>query len=571
MRRSLLIAMAVALLFGALALGGGFLFDDWPMRALVEQRVPGAHHPLDAYRFVGGPVALRDLTERGPFPWFCAPDLRLGSFRPLSAALLLLDERLFGDRAVGWHAHALLWYLALVAAAALVLARVLRGPTLTVALVLFAASDTHAQALGWLSNRHSTIAVTLALLGLFAHMRAREDGWRPGRVLSPALLALALLAGETAIGVLAYLLAWELLGRTDDPRRRVHALAPAMLLTAVYLVAYKLGGYGAHHTDGYLDPIDAPLAYALVAPVRLLSLIGAFFLGPPADLQLQVHGLDWLWPLLGVAAIAVVSALARRAWPALDDGERRGLRWLLTGAVLAFAPSLGATVGGRLLIVPSLGGAAVCAVLLVSAWRARAGVARKLLFGALVFFFAVRPALILAASLAKFREYSQALVRVARESELPSSPEVAVVVPLAPDFIVGTYTPTVRAVDGGELPRAWWALSLARHDHVLVRTAADRIELTSAGPMLRARFETLYRSRALPLHPGDTVQLKGMTVRVLEVDDGSPTKIAAEFDRSLDDPTLWLVEWRDGLLRRMKVPAIGETVKLEWRKGPFGL
>ena len=165
---------------------------------------------------------------------------------------------------------------------------------------------------------------------------------------------------------------------------------------------------------------------------------------------------------------------------------------------------------------------------------------------------------------------AQALVHVARDSELPTSPDVAVVAPLMPDFIIGTYTPTVRVVDQHILPRAWWTLSLTRRDHLLTRTAEDRIELTSlGGPMLRAPFERLYRSQSVPFQAGDKVELKGMTVRILEVDNGAPTKIEARFDRSVDDPGLWFVEWRDGLLRKLKVPAVGGSVKLEWKVGPF--
>lgn len=570
--RPFVYALAVALAFGALSLGGGFLFDDWPIRATFHGLAPTGRHPLDAYRFASIPEDVQRLIERGPFPWFSSPGLRLGFFRPLGAALLLADERLFGDAAPLWHAHALAWYLALIVAAGLVLRRALRGPAFTLALVLFAANDTHAAALGWLANHHSTISVALGLFGLWAHMRAREDGWRPGRVLAPVLFGLALLAGETTFGVVAYVIAWELLGRADALDRRVRALAPVFSLSLAFLVAYKLGHYGAHDSDSYIDPIGEPLVFALAAPDRLLALIGAFFLGPPADLHLQLPSLAWLWRLIGVIALVGVAAILRRIVAGLDEADRRGQRWLVAGAALSIVPSLGAVVGSRLLIVPSLGGVAICAVILVHAWRARRGFSRKLVFGVLAFLFIARPALIMAASLGKFREYAQTLTRIARDSELPTSPDVAIVVPLAPDFVIGTYTPDVRFITDGQVPRAWWALSLAPHDHVLTRTGADRIELASVGgPMLRAPFENLFRSRKVPFHPGDEVQLKGMTVRVVEEEEGSPTKIEARFDRSLEDPTLWFVEWRDGVLKRMKPPAIGASVKLEWRKGPFGL
>ena len=567
-----LIALLVAALLGIATLPSGFLFDDWSLLAILEKRFPAAHSGVDIYRFIGGAEDVKNLTAHGPFPWFCAPDLKLALFRPLSAALLSLDVRLFGHAPLGWHVHSTIWYLALVGAAGLILRRMLDRAAFAIALVLFASNDSHVMALGWIANRHSEVSVTLALLGLWAHLRAREDGWRPGLFIAPLLCALGLLASETALGVLAYFVAFEIWGRDEPLHIRLRALLPSFLLAASYVLLYKLGGYGTYHSGSYIDPLGEPLAFVRVAPTRVLALVGSLFIGPPADAHQQLLSLAWLWPILGAVALVLIHILLRPALAELSVSSRRGLRWLLLGALLSLVPSLGGLPGSRLLIVPSLGAAALCGVLLLRAWRTRAGAGRRILFGVLVFMLAIRPALTFVASISALHRYALRLPEIARSAELPPRAGMTILAPALPDFITAAYVPTVRLVDGIAVPTSWWFLSIAPRDHLLTRTAADRIELASiGGPMLQTPFELLLRSAALPFRRGDEVRLEGMTVRVLEEQDGAPIRIEARFDRSLDDPKVWCIEWRDGKLRKLTLPGIGESVRIPYQRGAFGL
>jgi hypothetical protein len=569
----LLLALGVAGAYGFSTLWSDFLLDDWSLLAMMQGRMPAIHGTLDLYRFLGSAADVKRLTAHGPFPWFCAPGLKLALFRPLSAVLLLLDNRLFGNHAFGWHLHSALWYLALVGAAALVLSRVVERGTLTLALILFAASDSHLMTLAWISNRHSEISVTLALLGLWAHLRAREASFRPGVLLAPALCTCALLASETALSVLAYFAAFELWGCDGALRTRLRALSPFALLAVAYLLLYKLGGYGTSESGSYVDPLSEPLAFLRTAPERFLSLIGSFFIGPPADMQLQMPSLSFLWPTLGILALVLVLILLRGAMSELTALERRKLRWLFLGAVLSFLPSLGAMPGSRLLLVPSLGGVTVCAVLLRRAWQKRARVGGKWLFLTLVLMLAIRPALSFAGSLALLQRYALMLPRIVHDSELPTQPDAVILAPVMPDFILSIYTPAIHLLENPQgLTQSYWVLSFAPHEHLLTRTAPDRIELTTiGGAMLRTPFERLFRSAAIPFHRGDEVALSGMTITILDEQAGSPTRIEARFARSLDDPSLFCMEWRDGRLLRMALPKVGSSVRIPRRPSPFGM
>jgi hypothetical protein len=131
------------------------------------------------------------------------------------------------------------------------------------------------------------------------------------------------------------------------------------------------------------------------------------------------------------------------------------------------------------------------------------------------------------------------------------------------DFMMG-YLAVMRAATGSPRPlrMRWlasseWAVTLTRIDAHTLEARPERGYLgdTTARMMRDPERE--------PFHVGDKVALKGMTTEVLEVtSDGRPALARFHFDRSLDDPGLWLGRWEHGRAVRMAAPAIGQTVTL---------
>lgn len=58
-----------------------------------------------------------------------------------------------------------------------------------------------------------------------------------------------------------------------------------------------------------------------------------------------------------------------------------------------------------------------------------------------------------------------------------------------------------------------------------------------------------------------------MEFAVLEANDVGPTKIGVTFDRSLDDPALNFLVWRDGGFRHFDMPRVGESVVVPRGRG----
>ncbi len=304
----------LAVLLALPSLASGFFADDYYQMSRLEGWSAFEGSRLDLYNFVPrDPAGLARLRHEGVMPWFTAPDLHLAFLRPLTSALMWLDHTLWGRAPLPYHLHTLLWYAALLAAAALLLRRVLPPGLALLALLLFCLDDAHAMVASWVAARHASVACALGLLGLSAHIRWREQRWRPGAVLAPLAFAAGLAASEMAVGMLAYLFAWELVRRR---RGWWQALAPAAALLLAYAVVYRLTGSGTRGSGGYLDPSGDPTGFLGALPGRVLLLIGGLFGAAPIDVLNVEPGLHLPLLIAGagfglVVAVWLPAALRR--------------------------------------------------------------------------------------------------------------------------------------------------------------------------------------------------------------------------------------------------------------------
>src|SRR5262249_8872304 len=152
------------------------------------------------------------------------------------------------------------------------------------ALATFALAGAHTLAWAWISARHILIGAVPATLAILAHVKAREDAWRPGAILAPLALAVGLAARESALARAGYIFAYELRNFVFEMRkapggggglaRRVAGAAPVAVVVAAYLVLYRVAGGGATASGQYHDPFASPGAFAALVAVRLPVFIG---------------------------------------------------------------------------------------------------------------------------------------------------------------------------------------------------------------------------------------------------------------------------------------------------------
>ncbi|MCA3015930.1 MAG: hypothetical protein INH41_26395 [Myxococcaceae bacterium] len=549
MRRAL--PLVVTVLVGVPSLRAGFVLDDWIQRAVVRGHITFTT-PLELFSFGSGDaVDLAPLIRLGPFPWFTQPDLKLRFLRPLSSALIWLDTTLFGDASLPQHLHSLLWSVALTALAMLLYQR-LMPPLAVAAGCFFALDDAHALPTMWLANRNALVAAAFAFLALWLHLRWRDGGSRWLSVGAVVSAAVGLCAGETAVACLAYVVAFELVGREGPLRLRVWALAPMSALLAGYAVVYKLTASGARGSATYVDPVSEPLEFLVAAPVRFLVNVGAQTFGLP-DLWLTASPAARV-ALVGLGALALpVWWLAWRRWAPGAPEARRTLRWLALGAVLSVLPGLAAFPAARLLTGASLGLAAVVAALLDGALR-DGGLRRAAGLAWGLWCFGGSAALSWLAMSAAFAEVGARTTAAVRALE-PRPGERFVVVS-STEFATAIYAMPVIFEERLPAPASWHVWSMAQASVELWRTANRQVELrTIDGEMLESLFEQNFRNPSSPVPEGLTVALEGQRVTVLERRDGRPVRLRVDLERPAADFSF--VWWNGERLERLELPAVG--------------
>lgn len=568
--------LVIGVALRAPSLWAGFGMDDFAQLAMLDGQYPVPRGPWDLFSFSkGDPAEVQALMSKGSLAWWSHPMLKLCALRPLSSLLMALDVQVFGHHAVGHHVHTLLWWSAMLMAAALLLRRLLGGRWAAVALLLYALDECHTYPIGWLANRNAIVSATFAFVALWAHVRHREDGWARGRWLAPLGLLLALGGGEYGLCIVPFFVLYELVAGPGSRGQRARALLPLLVIFGAYVALHRAMGFGSFASNVYVDPVREPLAWLDLAMVRVPILMGDMFLAIPTGKMTLSPGLIEIQAIAGVGAMLVVGALVPGVARRLGEVERRRLGWLLLASVLSIGPVASSFVSARLLLIPTLGGHAVLAAIILDGWdrvrdRALRGRVMSIVRGALAAVLGVahvglapwwgleETLNIVGVNLGTQRA---ALVMQVDDAKVPQQ---RLVVLAASDPMTLLYPHLVRWVEGHPLPRSWWVLSLAHRPHTITRVSKNALELeVVGGSMLTGAVELLFRRPEFPLRVGERITLDGLAIRIVKVDEaGRPVRVRFGFDVSVDDPSLvFLLATKRGLIRYPMGP-VGATMPI---------
>lgn len=566
--RCLWLSLSLATLLALPGLWTGFFIDDLFHIIILEGGdLPG--QAIHLFRFgPGDSEAIRPYMDVGIYPWWTLPEFKANFWRPISCLLARLDHSLFARKAFFYHIHSLLWYLLLISGLGILFKKKMTAFTGGLALLLFAVDDVHWFPVTWIANRNALLAATLALWGFLAHLKWRESARVWGAPLSLLGYGLGLLAGETALSVLAYVATYELLGRKDAWRGKILGLTPMMTMVFLYLFLYKTLDYGAYGSGLYIDPIREPLPYLREAPFRLLSLLGTLLLSVPSDPWAFI---PLLRPLLigsGIAGILLFLWLTKRLRGDIPEEDWSALCWMVPGAFLSLLPLACTFPSNRLLLVPSLGSNAFIASLLVAIWTRKYFGRLQRAVGLSGIYLAITGLLLPMASwplhsliVHHFMQKSHtSYLEAEMDDERIESQHVILLV--APEPLTCLYPILVRTFEGYPRPIAWRVLSSAPYSHRLSRPEPNVLELEVVdGVLLGSDFERLTRSSRFPFKKGDHVFLEGMMVTILETRKGYPYHIRFSFEQDLDSSLYHLLKWDKGL-HHIEVPAPGDTLFL---------
>ncbi len=426
------------------------------------------------------------------------------------------------------------------------------------ALLFYAVDDTHGQSVGWIANRNSVVALALSLPVLLLHDRWRREGWTRGAWLGPSLLAAALLAGESALAVVAYLAAYALHLDRGSLRGRILSLVPYTAVLLAWRTVYASLGYGVSGSGIYHDPARHPLAYLAGLPRRLPFLLLGEFALPRSDfgeIYEYISTTATRWMIVVAIVILALIALAMTSLWRKDATAR----FFTTGLLLASLPVCAAFPSDRLLLFVGIGGMGLMAQLIASAETLPVRVVATFL--GVIHLVLAPPLLALKSHFLDF-----AAPNDMADLTIPSSPDIAtttVVLANPPNDLFYAYVQATRAVHGAPAPARIRGLAPVTTAVDVTRVDAQTLRMRPANGFLEHEPERMLRSLATPFFAGSVIGLPGMTVTLTEVTpDHRPAEALFHFDKPLEDPGfVWECWTRDGYAP-WSPPAVGETVRL---------
>jgi hypothetical protein len=560
--RGLILGAAIILLGVLLhvpTLRAGLVADDLLQRAMLDGSFAAERAAWDLYAFSASAADRDLLVADGTLPWWSEPGLRLAAFRPLASLLVAFDHHLLGGSARLAHAHSLLWLAAILGLFRLLSARLLPAGPALLALAVFAFDGTHVIPVGWLANRTALVSAAFGLLGLWAHLRSREQGWLAGRWLAPLAFTLAFAGGEYALALIGYVVAYEAFAAAGSAARRLLHSSVVLVPAAAYALAYALLGYGATGF-GYVDPLREPVRFASVAIERIPSLLEAELLHLPAEVIHHVRGV-WLLAPPTLAVLLLLPGAFRR----LEQPSRRLLLALSAGSLLSMLPMAGSIPNTRLLLIPSIGGSLLLGVLLWDGWLALRLRERRRSVWSWLSALVVLPLFLLHVATAPLtvfgasRDWTKAQLAFDRMHLADgATPAVERQVLLnAIDLRSIIYPPYIQRFHGKPRPKLWRALSNTPRPLQVVRTADDTLELSAEGGVLEHPVAEMFR-RPRPLEAGERFRLPDMEIEILA---RGGTHVRYRFDRSLDDPSIALLMLQGETIRRLDRLPVGSRIR----------
>ncbi|MCC6488714.1 MAG: hypothetical protein IT364_14545 [Candidatus Hydrogenedentes bacterium] len=597
---SAVLMASVACLLTMRSLNSGFATDDHFMRAVFSgfTEIPEYARPtLATFVFSdGSEEANRALMDRGVFPWWTVPHARLAFWRPLASLSHYADFRIWGDNAKPMHAENMLLYALICALAVALYSRFLEPPWVAVfAALVFTIDENSGQAVGWISNRNMLMAAGCVMLVLIAHDAWRRQGWKPGAVLGPMVLAFGFLCAEAVVAAGGYLFAYALFMDRSAYRRRAATLAPYAVVFVVWYAYYRHSGYGSSGSSWYTDPGGDPVGFARALATHIPILLTNLAFMWPAPLLNRFDSTQL--PLIVALFCVLLGGVVWILRPMLKH-DAASRFWLL-GLVLALFPVAAVVPQPRVVLIAGIGFAplvarylsawatprqwigffaclTVCAILAISigipalSFWAQAAI----IGGALV---AIIAALLFSTKGAEWMPSSRAwraiggalallwvafhligapvalpgssmmLGIAAKKMErayasIPQDPDVrerTVIVLQAPSDFMPWHFSLIRASLQIPYPGHLRVLSSGKRDVTVEVLDAHTLVLRAERSLIGNPGTSVFRGPANPMGPGEKVRLAGMTVQVLEVDNaGFPQAAEFRFDDPLDSPSM---------------------------------
>ncbi len=575
--RRLPVALALlAMLLVLPSLWTGFQLDDYFQRyfLLGNTGVDGRNvSASDLFDFLDGdPGKMSALRDAGLVPWWTFDRLKISFWRPLTGYTHVFDYTLWPGQPVLMHGQNLLWFGALVWIAALLYRRFGRTGSAVLAAglaaFLFAVDESHGLPAGWLANRNALVAGVFGMLALLAMVKTHTDRWRPGWYLGPAALAAGLLAGESTLGVTAYLFSYALFFVEGGFWEKTRSLFPYALVSLAWMALYHGLGYGVFGSGFYVDPISEPAGFLRAVAVKFPILLLDQWTLPVSSLFVFLDTVPKIF--FWCVAVALLAGIGIVLSPLLR-GDRTARFW--TVGMLLSIPVICTTVPhGRLLIFTGLGGAGVLGLWLGGMWDREwwtesYGIRVKFFRGTayvLVLFHMVAAPVLLPLNSLSGVSTARFVQDPAERMLLPAGIEDRTLVLVNPPlFFFAQQIPPVRFLNGQSVPGTLRMLAPGDQQVRLTRLDEKSLKISTTDGWITSPFDDVFRGPDDPMSAGDTIRLKGMSVEILRTTpDGRPAEAIFLFHHPLESGEFYWMKWEADGYVPFELPSPGSTIEI---------
>ncbi len=560
-----IIVTVVALALSMPSLWIGLSADDHLHRLALTGQDPlgwGKNTASGMFEFLDGDAArTRRMIESGMLPWWTYLHVRGSFWRPLTILTHQLDYVLWPESPWLMHAHNLAWFCLLIVGVSILYRQLkLPGWVPGLAALLYALDDAHGWPVGWIANRNGLVATSFGVFAISAFIRARRDGCKRWQFISLTLLAAALLSAEAGLGTVAYLAAYTAFLDQRSWRRRVVALSPFILLTAVWWIIHHALGHGFSGSDLYIDPTYSPVLFLKALVIRAPILLLAQFAGPPAFIAVLLPVSDQIkWALAALPVLALLAYAARRQ---LNDNPTS--RFLAVGMLLSLLPISATFPHDRLLLFTGIGAMGLIAQVVYSVLSVKNLLRNQILAFCFAMFHLISGACLLPIAVASPYFIGQLAEREAAAIRtIAWTPRSTVILINPPVPFFAGHGLILLASENAPLPTRTLMMATGSDDILLQRVGDQSLLVRSANGFISGPMDSLFRSTASPFEVGEHITLSGVTIIVTALmSDGRPSEVIFQFDRSLEDPELLWRAYIDLTMVPFQPPPLGKSIML---------
>jgi hypothetical protein len=568
-----LIVAGLAILLTLPALRVGLIIDDFFIRVVVRQpeSIPiSIAHPLDTYSFLkGDPEYMLEAIDFGVLPWWVDPTNKGRFWRPITSLTLFADHRFWPDQIWLMHVQSILWFGALVLAAAFAFRKVM-GTTAAAGLagLMFAIEEAHAVPAAWCANRNSVLACLFGVLAFSFHYSWRKEGKYTKGIAAVIFFAAAILSAEAGFAIMGYIASYAFIMEKGPWKKRLLSLVPYAVVTIIWRAVWIGLDYGVS-MPLYKDPIQDPWLFIKRCIFGLPQMITGQFAFPPAEVQ-AFAAIFKPWTLVFSLGFAVIIFFI--FWPLIKTN--RTARFFALGAFFALGPFCTTIAQTRNLMFAGIGAFGLLALWFTErpSHPVRPRTQKVVLWFFIILHLILAPILLIVSSafpmgpLEKFQEYAYAY------PDLEGIEKQDLIVVNHPGPFGMLMFLGDRAINGDPLPAHTRVLCQGLTPITLKRTSLTELHLSAKGGITDA-FSHMVSSVSEEMKQGKELKLTGMTVKVHKMNSAGtiPLEAVFTFDKNLEDPSYRWFVWSDKAFVPFTLPAVGETVNIPGMKLPFGL